>query len=127
MNTEQKTISQADRNYLLAAIAKAEQPGACRYMTRCGKPSCVVGQYAFLKGVSIETLKDADDDAKGAEILAEENPCQITAPMGLLADLQQVWDCAGRPGLAEYGCTARTADEARARMLEILNEYTVTS
>lgn len=78
---------------LLEAIRLAEGPGGCRY-EKGGRPCCVIGQLAYIDGVPVDTLRGwdvfTDDQSLGIGEIEPDNLAHY--PMGLLENIQGLWD-----------------------------------
>ena len=71
------------------AIDLAIEPGACRYKTDDGQPSCFVAQLVALEGGDINELEEGRRvDSTGNE----NHPALKDYDIIRLADIQQVWD-----------------------------------
>lgn len=95
---------------LRQAIDLAERPGGCQYVSD-DKPCCVAGQFAFLQGISIQTMKDW----QSAVIDSREMPYMGVDPL-LLRTLQVVWDNVG-------GHASTSQEDLRAIMHAKLNAW----
>src|SRR5690606_23458401 len=92
-------LTDEQRENLLLAIERAKDSGACRYVKN-GEPCCVIGQYAYLTGVPIETLEEWDRSGHAGSSL---NVWFLISnggySPGLSADflwaIQRVWDGGG--------------------------------
>lgn len=114
------------RERLQTAINHAQHPGWCQYVV-ADKPCCVIGQFGFLSGLTIDQLKNGSEEErtaleKGGGIYVDLNKRNVEgrpifynlgAPIDLLSALQQVWDNEARP----------PAEMLRKKMTIILNDY----
>ena len=108
-------LTTEQRAKLETAIARAEQPGLCKYAVDKKRPCCVIGQLAFLEGVSVEELHKWDVSKYGTIAtlkwkMAEEFPLAKYDSF-LLQDLQKTWD------------RSPDEEEGQFRMRRILNGY----
>lgn len=104
------------------AIDLATNPNACAYLTVEGQPCCVAGQFAFLSGIPIETLKSweglvvSSHQVKKDLIVAGVDEPTIR----ILRSLQIDWDASevNRAGTEEFYLP--TEEERRAKMHAIV-------
>ena len=115
-------ITADQRDLLLQAIILAKRAPHGRYAGDDSTPNCVVGQVAALRGTDVAVLQAADKGKLGAYTysvgLAGHFNLQ-DLPARLLRNLQKVWDN------TEDHDVRRNIDEARVRMLELVNECVV--
>ena len=112
-------VSSEDYALLLESIQAAKGPGVCQYVID-DQPGCVVAQYAFRKGVTLEQLKTWDRSWHGSESLQIDAVCNkglngtevIEDHMDVLAELQGIWDEGDREDVSRAYMTYRLAEMA---------------
>jgi hypothetical protein len=111
------------------AIDMAKNANACAYVTEDGQPCCVAVQFAFLHGVSLETLKSWEGLTANSVQVKQDlmlTGLDVSNDMGgsslsyLLRTLQQLWDASdfAREGTGEWFIP--TDEERRARMHAVI-------
>lgn len=75
---------------LVDSVVHAQGPGACKYVVG-EKPHCVIGQYAFRCGVTIQGLRGWGG-LSAEDILTNQMWTGGGADSNLLQALQAVWD-----------------------------------
>lgn len=91
------------------AVDLAQDAGSCQYVKN-NQPCCVVGQYCFLNGISIQTMECWHQ--QNITNISRWNLPLSLAEIDILGALQIVWDS-----------SAKSTDEIRMKMHYLIDHY----